>query len=92
LASSDYAFIAGDGRKEHRTADKMMRMEEVWMVHFTTNQSYELSLQLISTIKCENGQRKQLLSSAADHDLKTAGNTWVKSGHTLLLNVDVASV
>ncbi|KPA74428.1 hypothetical protein ABB37_09123 [Leptomonas pyrrhocoris] len=79
--ASDFLFIAGDGTKKPRTVEKVLgRASEVWMIRFTTFQSYVLALRLVYAMKNAEGQRKQLLGSTAEHDLEVIQQEWTNAG------------
>lgn len=90
-ASTDYGFIAGDGTKRRRPVDAAVPVSEVWMLRFTTFQSYELALMLIAAMRNERGQYKQLLGNSAEHDLDVIRKAWVRDGGAKGINAETAT-
>lgn len=88
--SGDYRVIAGDGSKQQRSVDAKRRSDEVWMIRFTTYQSYELALVMVSAMRGANGQPGHLLSTQAERDLRVIHSAWMRCGGAAGLNAETA--
>lgn len=90
LSSKDYGVIACNGAKKQRPVDAASGAPEVWMIRFTTYQSYELALVMMNAMRTESGQPRHLLANKAVQDLQVIRTAWLRRGGAAGLNAETA--
>ena len=76
--SADYAFIAGDPKKKSRPLLTSMEdnLYEVWVIRFTTIESYEAAVQLLGSLRNYDGTLLKTFGMHMAEDLAAVKCAW----------------